>query len=238
MLTPENCNDRLSANDLFALFPSHVRRDLYDKAETKLFKPGEIIFRKDEDGPWLAAVLAGRVRISRRSAEGQEMLVTFVKRGEILGERAVYDGQPRSADATADEETALQIFRREDLIPAFYAYPDTLMYIIRTLCCRMHRYLNTMELYALHHLPARLANLLLFLAKKDGVETPRGPLIATHLSQTDLAHQLASTRESVNRQLKQFVAQGLIELDGMDILLLDVPGLEKACAVSFEGLCA
>ncbi len=219
--------DRLKANDLFGLFPSHVRKALYDKAETKLFKAGDVVFKKDEDGPWLAAVLAGRVRMARHAPDGREMLITMVERGEILGERAVYDGLPRSATAVAEEETALQIFRRDDLLPAFYAYPDTLMYIIRTLCNRMHRYLATMELYALHSLPTRLAHTLLFLAQKYGEDSPKGILLRARLSQSDLAHQMATSRESVNRQLKAFACQGLIELDGADTVILDAEGLQK-----------
>ncbi len=221
--------DRLNANDLFALFPSHIRHELTEKAETRLFKRGDVLFRKGDDGPWLGSILTGRVRMSRRTADGRELLLSMVERGEIFGERAVYDCGLRSSDATAVAETAVQIFQRDQIVPLLYAYPDTLMYIVRTLCNRLHRHLDTLELFALHSLPVRLANLLLAHSLKYGIKTPEGTILKTDLSQSDLAHQAAATRESVNRQLKAFMAEGLIHLHGQEILICDPRGLEAIC---------
>jgi CRP-like cAMP-binding protein len=235
MPLPVNRCDRLSYTALFGLFPAHVRQNLIEKAETRLLKPGEVIFRKDDDGPWLAAILAGRVRIARTlddapAEKSGELLIAFVERDQIFGERAFYDGLPRSADAVAVEDTAIQIFKRDDLLPALYAYPDTLMLIIRTMCNRIFRYVNTMELYALCNLEVRLANHLLLLGQKYGRDTPEGRLIDAPFNQSDLAHQIASSRESVNRQLKSFAAKGYIHLDGNTLTLVDLNGLATACA--------
>jgi CRP/FNR family cyclic AMP-dependent transcriptional regulator len=235
MLDQKNRFDRILYNELFGLLPQPVRAQLFNKAEARLSKPGEFIFKKGEDGPWLAAVMAGRVRISLRTEDGREMLVSMVERGEILGERAVFDGLPRAADAIAEEETSYLVFKRDDLIPVLYNYPEALMNIIKILCGRMLRYMNTMELFALESLPVRLANFLLFLGQKYGQKIDGRILIRPALSQADLGRQVASSRESVNRQLKIFAEQGLVEFSGDEIALLDVAGLEKMCRPAETG---
>jgi CRP/FNR family cyclic AMP-dependent transcriptional regulator len=230
MLDENNCFDRLIYNDWFALFPYHIRSQLFNKSEARTALAGEHVFLKGEEGGWLAALMSGRVRISLRSFDGREMLISMVERGEICGERAVFDGNLRSGDAIAEVDTAYLVFRRDDLLPALYSCPDALMYIVRIMCNRTVRYMNTMELYAMQNLPIRLANFLLFLGQKYGKPTDNGHLeLQFSLSQTDLSRQIASSRESINRQMKQFAALGLIDMDGDGIVLTDVPGLERIC---------
>jgi CRP-like cAMP-binding protein len=227
MLNEYNCDDRLVYNDWFGLFPYHIRCQLFNKAEARQSKAGEPIFQKGEDGPWLAAVTSGRVRICLHTPDGREMLISMVERGEICGERAVFDGNPRSGDAIAEEDTAYMVFKREDLIPALHTYPEAMMYVIKVLCNRSVRYMNTMELYAMQSLPARLANFLLFLGQKYGKEVDGKTTFPFTLSQTDLSRQIASSRESINRQMKIFSTQGFITLGGEGITIIDRAGLEK-----------
>ena len=232
MLDKNNCFDRLIYNELFGIFPNYVRSGLFSKGETRIVKAGQAIFRKDEDGPWLGTVMSGRVRICLHAADGREMLISMVEPGEMFGERAVFDGRPRSGDAIAEVDTSYMIFKREDIMPALYTYPDTLLYIIKILCNRTVRYMNTMELYAMQNLPVRLANFLLFLGQKYGKEKNGKIELQFNLSQTDLSRQVASSRESINRQLKIFATQGLISLEGDGIAITDIAGLEKVCFLS------
>jgi len=229
MLDQHNLHDRLIYNDWFGLFPHHIRSQLLGKAEQRATKAGDPIFQKGEDGSWLAVVMSGRVRICLRTSDDREMLISMVGRDEIFGERAVFDGRPRSGDAMAQEDTSYLIFKRDDLFPALYTYPEAMMYVIKILCNRTVRYMNTMELYAMQSLPVRLANFLVFLGKKYGKEKDGKISLQFGLSQTDLSRQIATSRESINRQMKIFAAQGLISVDGDDLTITDVSGLEKMC---------
>ena len=227
MLNPQTSSDSLLYNELFGLFPAHIRSQLFNKSKTHVYKPGDVIFTRGEEGPWMAAILAGRVRLCVHSAEGKEMLLSMVERGEIFGERAVLDGFPRAADAIAEDESTCMIITRDELLPLLFQYPESMFSVIKMLCNRMRRYTKTMETYALWDLPMRLAGFLLFLSRKYGQDENGSRVIHAGLSQTDLAHYLASSRESVNRQLKAFASQGLIALHGDDITLLDGGALEK-----------
>lgn len=220
-------NDRLHYHTLFDLFPAAVRSKFYNSSETRIYKPGEIIFHRGDDGPWWGALLAGRIRLSVRTDDGREMLLSMVERGEIFGERAVFDGQPRAADAIAETEATVMVIRKEELLPVLFSYPEAMFHIIQILCNRMLRYTHTLELYALESLPARFAHLLLQLGQKYGQATQGSVKITTAFSQTDLAKQLGCTRESINKILKIFGNKNYLALDGDYIVLLDIPALDK-----------
>lgn len=224
--------DRLQYNELFDLFPAAIRSQFHNKCETRICRAGEIIFRHGDDGPWCGAVLAGRIRLSVQSDDGREMLLTMVERGEIFGERAVFDGQPRAADAIAETETTFMVIKKEELLPALFSYPEAMFYIVQILCSRMLRYTHTIELYALQDLPSRFANLLLQLGKKYGVASAEELRIDAGFSQSDLAKQLGCTRESINKLLKIFTGKNYLRSEGDVIYLLDLPALEKM--VSFN----
>jgi len=229
MLEGNNRFDRLIYEDWFGLFPYSQRIQLQKKAEVKTYKAGEPIFVKNEPGLWLGVIMSGMVRICLRTPDKKEMLISMVERSEIFGERAVFDGQPRSGDAIAEKDTTCLLYYGKDLVPALYQAPEALMYVTKIMCNRVVRYMNTMELYALHQMPARLANFLLFTGEKYGVKTEKGISLRINLSQTDLSKQIASSRESINRQLKLFANQDLINIDDGEITITDIEGLKEIC---------
>ena len=70
-----------------------------------------------DNGSSLMAVLRGRVRISSVSGDGKEVTLNVINPGEIFGEIALLDGEPRSADATAIEDTLLLVVERRHFLP-------------------------------------------------------------------------------------------------------------------------
>lgn len=218
----------LQYNDLFEQFPPQVRQAFYAKARPQPYKAGEYVFRNGDEGPYyMAAVMSGRLRMSVHSLEGKEMLITMVERGEIFGEMSVFDNSPRAVDVVAETDCTCLIIMRDDFIPLVSAYPDVLLGIMKMMCHRMRLYAHTLELIALQNLPGRFARYLLRLAKDYGVEQDGKIRIQAGLSQADIGQQLATTRESINKQLKIFVTRGYIAVDGDVITLLDIPGLKE-----------
>jgi CRP-like cAMP-binding protein len=175
---------------------------------------GMTIFQKGDTGDSMMAVLRGRVRISAVSSDGKEITLNVINPGEVFGEIALLDGQPRSADATAIEDTTLLVVERRHLVPFLRANDDLYLRLLAVLCDRLRRTSMALEAIALLDLPGRLARLLLKLAGDYGRPAPGGVRIDVKLSQRDLATLVASTRESVNKQLRVWREDGVVDLDG------------------------
>jgi CRP/FNR family transcriptional regulator, cyclic AMP receptor protein len=94
------------------------------------------------------------------------------------------------------------------------------------LCERVRRTSELVESVAFLDFSARLARLLVRLAETYGEETGGGLRLAIRLSQQDLGNLIATTRESVNRQLNAWQQEGILRLEQGRITIKDLDALE------------
>ena len=195
-------------------------------ASERRFDGGRVIFQKGDPGTSMMAVLSGRVRISAYSEDGREIILNMVDPGQLFGEIALLDGKERSADATAMGKTELLILDRRDFLPFLERNPKIAVRLIEVLCSRLRRTSEMVESIAFLDFGARLARLLIQMSDHYGKETESGLLIDLRISQADLGNLIASTRESVNRQLSTWAQEGVIAIDQGRITLLDREALD------------
>jgi len=228
MTTAERLNrrDLLAQHFLLAqLAPAELDR-LVAMAGERQFKSGQTIFQKGDPGTSMSAVLQGRVKIGAYSEDGKEVILNIVEPGQIFGEIALLDGKERTADATAMGPTTLLVLERREFIPFLERNPKIAVRLIEVLCERVRRTSEMVESVAFLEYSARLAKLLLRLADSYGEATDDGVRINLKISQQDLGNLIASTRESVNRQLNAWAEEGVIDLERGQITILDSDALE------------
>jgi len=188
-------------------------------ATERRVRRGQMVFQKGDSGSAMMAVLSGRVRISAVNAEGKEITLNVITPGQVFGELALLDGQPRSADATATEDTALLVVERRHFMPFLASNQELTSRMLAVLCERLRSTSLALEQIALFDLEARLARLILKLAGDYGRTTPDGTRIELKLSQRDMSTLVASSRESVNKQLAAWRDEGVLTFDGGYIVL-------------------
>ena len=105
--------NRLAKSHLFKdLPPAEIDRiaGLFEQMD---LTAGERLFREGDPGDSFFFVLAGRVIVTRRHGDEEELISTLTA-GDFFGEGAILFGNPRRASVTAIEETAVLRMRRED----------------------------------------------------------------------------------------------------------------------------
>ncbi|MBS0559928.1 MAG: Crp/Fnr family transcriptional regulator [Proteobacteria bacterium] len=207
---------KLAALQGFALFQALKPEELAEvlkMATEQRWPRGATIFQKGDAGSSMMVVLRGRVRVSAVSADGREITLNEFTPGTVFGEIAFLDGKPRSADATAVEETTLLVLERKHFMPFVRQNEDLYWRLLAVLCDRLRRTSLALEGLALFDLPGRLARLLLKLSEDYGRPVDGGTRIDMKLSQRDLSNLVASSRESVNKQLRVWRDDGVLELD-------------------------
>ncbi|MBV8401962.1 MAG: Crp/Fnr family transcriptional regulator [Acetobacteraceae bacterium] len=202
--------DALKASPLFRTLQPGELDSVVAVAATKRFERGSVILRRTDPGTGMVVVLSGRIRVSATSEEGKEVTLAILGPGEILGELSLLDGEARSADAIALEECIVLTIERAPFLRLLQGNAGLCLRLITVLCGRLRRANAALEDLALLELPARLARLLVQLAKDYGISTPHGTRIGVKLSQKDLSTLVGSSREKVNRQLRQWEQSGLI----------------------------
>jgi CRP/FNR family cyclic AMP-dependent transcriptional regulator len=217
----------LLGSPLFDAMQSAELDEILKFASERRFRRGQTIFQRGDNGSALMAVLHGRVRISSVSSEGKEVTLNVINPGEIFGEIALLDGEPRSADATAIEDTTLLVVERRHFLPFLRRNEDLILRLLAVLCRRLRQTSMALEEIALFDLPVRLARVLLKLAVDYGRPATDGTRIDLKLSQRDLSNLVAASRESVNKQLRVWREDSLVDLEDGFIVLRRPAELER-----------
>ncbi len=177
------------------------------------------IFDKGDEGDRLLGVLAGQVRIYVMSSEGRELIMNVILPGELFGEISLIDGKPRSASAVAIGDTDLLHIRRSDLQALLQKNSELCFKFMSVLCERVRWTSGLLEDASLLDLPSRLAKRLLNLAQGVGEKEGEAIRIGVKLSQTDLGNMLGVTREAVNKQLREWKKDGIVDMQDGQVLI-------------------
>ncbi len=222
--------ESLADSDVFGALTDEEVDRLINYGNPVRHSRNHVIFQKGEPGDSLMVVLSGRVKISNVSAEGKEALLNFIEPGHSFGELAMFDGKPRSADATAAEPSELFVLRRADVLTFLERHPEIAFRIIGILCERVRRTSELLEESVTLNMPTRLARMLLRLARIYGRSHPDGMHIELKLSQRELGSYVGLARENINRQLAIWRNDGIASIEDGIIILHDVKALERIAA--------
>ncbi|MAO01181.1 Crp/Fnr family transcriptional regulator [uncultured Roseovarius sp.] len=197
------------------------------------YPKGRMIYATGAQDSSMMLITKGRVEISRSSVDGRRSILTHLGPGDMLGELAALDGGARSADAVAATAVQGRVLEGALVLQRLREEPDAALDVIGMLCQRLRQ---TSGMYTAHMLAdgqARLARLLLHLSEKWGEALPGGKLrLAERFSQSDLGDLVGLSRESVNRQFRDWEQAGVIAREGMGIVLCDPGALARAAEMA------
>ena len=222
--------DKRKLLERVSIFSQLAPRELDQLAEisaTKRLRPKQLLMRKGDEGSQVYVIISGRLKVYTAGEEGKESVLRIMDPGEVIGEIALFDGQPRSASVVALEPAALLVIQRRDLIPFLERNPKTAIKLLGALADLVRRISEQFEDRVFLNLPNRLAKKLLALSDTYGVETSHGTKIDLKLSQGALGEMVGTSRESVNKQLRSWVEDGVVASHKGFITLRDLDELER-----------
>lgn len=202
----------VTPEDVDALVPAFSLRELRRRQE---------LFRQGDDAPAeLYVVLSGRLAVTRRTASGQGR-TNLVGPGETIGELSVFDPGPRASTAVAPVASRIATLDRQTFVEWCTKRPYIAERLLRVLARRLRRSDDAALDLMFVDVGARMAKVLLELSDRFGVKEDSGVRVDHGLSQQELAQLVGSTRETVNKLLRQFAERGWIEQSRGGLLVLD-----------------
>ena len=215
------------AQHFLSQLPTEPGQSLPPVVQRCEFQAGDVIFKKGDPGDAMYVIVRGQVKVVLPSGDGNEALLATMDDGDFFGELSLIDGEPRSATIVALQHTETIVLHRDGFQDFLRETPEVAIEMLQALSRRLRQSDEFIADAAFLDVPGRLAKKLLEIADKYGRAVPTGIAIGLRITQRDLAAMIGATRESVNKHLQSFRAQGLISTDDRRVVVKDREKLEK-----------
>jgi len=197
-------------------------------AAGRSFRAGEMLFLAGQEARGFFLILEGQVKLSRFGADGREQVLHLLGPGQPCGEVPVFEGGAYPATCTALSPVRALYLPREAFLGLAEKRPQVLLGMLAILSRRLRALVELVDDLALKEVAPRLARHL--LAEAGGKET-----LHLAVSKATLAARLGTIPETLSRVFARLQRDGLLEVQGRTVRLLDPHGLRCLCGGDAQG---
>jgi CRP-like cAMP-binding protein len=191
----------------------------------KRYPKDTVVFFENEEGDFFFTITEGRIKVTILGDDGREVILSVLGPGDFFGEMALLDNEPRSATAIAVEESELLSLHRNDFQTVLNDNKSITSALIRVLSARLRRANHQISTLALLDVYGRVARVIVDMAREEGKRLRDGRIAFRRATHQEIANRIGTTRETVTRMLKDLERQGLIHVEGKEIVVQ--PDFEK-----------
>ncbi|MCH7344130.1 Crp/Fnr family transcriptional regulator [Pelomonas sp. CA6] len=213
--------NNIDSGPWFSKLSLPLRSDILARATVRRLSDGGMLTCRGEPAEEWVGVARGAVRVSSVSLSGKQITLTYVEPGTWFGDISLFDGLPRTHDASAHGDTTLLVVRKPDFKELLNKHTELYEALLRLNCRRLRLMFDVVEDLNTRPLASRLAKQILLLARSYGV--PQGEeeiRIGLQLAQEDLAQMLGASRQRVNQELKGFEREGAVRVEPTRLVVL------------------
>ena len=192
---------------VFGMLDEAVLNDLADVLELQDVRGGRQVLREGDPSDSMFFVLSGRLRVSRKNADGSLLLYNEISAGEGVGETGMILQQPRTADVTAVRDSTLAVLHSANFETLLARQP---LAVNRVFSQAIYNHLRHGAQIAQRHYALSFAVVPLHIGAR-AAETARG--LAAALSKVGKALHLPPGAESPDSQAGDDDADAFLRSD-------------------------
>jgi len=211
---------------LFAPLSPSEQVALASLLRRRSIRKGDFLFHKGDEGTALYIISKGLIKIAVPTSRGDEVTLAILTDGDFFGEMALLDDMPRSADATALEDTQLHVLSRADFLSFLIQNEHAVRAIIQVLSLRLRRTDDMVAEVCFLNVSARLAKRLVALVESRHQAEKGDEQYDVHLTQRELASLIGVSRETINKELKILREKGIVSTARNAIKIRDLERLK------------
>jgi CRP-like cAMP-binding protein/CheY-like chemotaxis protein len=196
---------------------------LSENRPTRSFKKKDLIFMEGQTPNDLYFIKKGQIKTYKVNYDGKELITGIHKEGDFVGYIPLLEDKPYNENAEVLEDVKMSIIPKADFLILIYSSKDIARKFIKMLSNNLDEMENRLLDIAYQSVRQRVANALLKINEKmlDG----KNPIIT--IARRDISNIVGTATESLNRTLADFKDEGLIEISGEGLKVLNKPRLEK-----------
>ena len=221
-----NLDEILRRTTIFRRLSPEDRQRLAAVAHVREFEKGATLFAEGDASDSLYTVVTGRVKISKMTARGTDLILELFGPGDPVGAVAVYESRPYPATATTLEPTTCVLIPRQAFFSLLETYPTMVRGLLVGLTHRLVELTNRLTELSGGRIEARLARFLLKLADDMGQRRADGIFIPLVLSRQEIADMIGTTIETSIRIMSRWGKENIVRTEKDGFLLVDRAALD------------
>lgn len=202
------------------------RARLRDACSVVNLARGERVYSKGERADTIFLIISGKVKTSIDGLGGRGLIVRMSGPLDVVSHRAALAGEKHTTTAQAVEDATLIAIPRAEALAAMRENLALNTFVIKTLARELRLCRDRTVTLTQKQVRGRLAESLLALRDKYGYASGTKRLNAM-MTREDMAAMSNMTTANAIRTLAAFAAEGMVEVSGRKITIVDEDGLEK-----------
>ncbi len=185
-----------------------------------IIRKGDFLIKEGDKSHGLICLASGKVKVFKEGVGGREQILKMVRQQGFIGYRTLFSDQIWPFSAKAIEDSAICVFEKNFFVKILKKNVDLTLRFMKLLAEELSFSNNRIVSLTQKHIRGRLAESLLILRDTYGCEAD-GKTIRVSLSREDIASLSNMTTSNAIRTLSNLAAEGIIEIKGRKISLLD-----------------
>jgi len=223
--TPTDEESSLDFHPVFRHLTEEEKELVNFEKNCSFSKRGEILFHEGKKMTGFYFINKGIVKVYKTGIDGKEQIIAFAKKGDILGYRSILSNENACSTSKIIEEGILCFLPAHiliDLVKGNHAFSFEIMKLACQELGEANSYITDIAQKTVRE---RLAEVLIMLKNKFGISSDNTLQIS--LTREELANIVGTATESVIRLLSEFKSDGLVDLVGRKIKILNIQRLTK-----------
>ena len=169
----------------------------------------------------------GRVKLTRTSKDGKEMILGIINPGEVFGEMSFLDENERTDFATSIDSALLCAINKQEFKEFVEKSPELNLRITKLIGFRLKNYTEKIEELVFKDAPQRVVLFLLKIAENTGKIIGNDVFVKPFLKHQDIADLTACSRQTVNTVLTDLRKNKIISFDRRKLIIHKKDELQK-----------
>lgn len=213
--------------NLFTSLNQDSMMELNKMVKEKEIEKNQPIYFPNEPSNSIYFLKTGRVKISRYSDDGKEMIMAFINPGEVFGEMAYLGEEERTDIAITVEPSFICAINKNDFAQFIEKNPTLNLRLTRLIGLKLKSYSERIEDLVFKDSKQRVISFLLKLAEDNGKKVGEQIFVKPFLKHQDIADLTACARQTVNDVLTDLREKKIIDFDRKKLIINDINALKS-----------
>ncbi len=227
----------LESFDFFRILCPYKYGDHLKQNPTNAYKKNDFLFMEDDPSDDIILIDQGKVKVGHYDRHGNECVIAFLGKGDILGEMAFLGETKHREFASVIEDNTqickMSVSKARELARDYVPFS---VEINKRIAGHVRKLERRIEILLFKDLKLRLMEFLKDMAKEYGRSRDGGIYISHSLTQSDIAVLIGTSRKSASLLLNELENDGLIRHDRRHFFIPDIKALEAAAAMKKEAM--